>query len=171
MHRAIVTALRISTAVFVTSGYLALAVTPYYPPAIVLVPLLLLLFSPLGERLDRHFPFYRRITFWMSLVFLLLIVISLLTYDLLSSVTALVIYIQAYTILHQKQIRNYYHLYLMSFFLLLAACVMSPEPAIGLVMALFLVSAVVSLILLQWHGEMLRDTEAGAPRIVALNSS
>ena len=91
----------------------------------------------MGERLDKHFPTYRRITYWVSIIVLLAAIASIFFIQLLGSVTVLVMYIQAYTIMHQKNVRNYYHLYLMSFFLLWPQCVMSPEPEIGVVMGLF----------------------------------
>ena len=170
MHKSVLTALRISSAMLVAISYLALATTRQYPFIIVLLPLVLFLVAPMGERLDRHFRYYRRVSFWVSLAALLLAVASIFVFGLLSSVIALVMYIQVYTLLHHKETRNYHHLFLMSFFLLLAACVMSPEPAIGLVMALFLVSAAIAFIMLQLHSEMDRDPEVSVPVILKFDS-
>ncbi len=170
MHKNIVTGLRICSALVMASGYLALAATPHYPPAIVLIPLVLFLMAPMGERLDAHFTLYRKATSWISAGMLTLAIISLFFIDLLSSVTMLVIYIQAYTLLHRKETRNYYHLFLMAFFLLLAACVMSPDPQIGLVMILFLVTSIASFFLLHLHTELRHDPECGTIPIVPLDT-
>ena len=169
MHRSILTALRVSSAVLVACGYLALATTPAYPLTIVLVPFTLFLLAPLGERLDRHFPVYRKITYWVSIVTLLTAIVSIFFIQLLGGVTVLVMYIQAYTILHEKRARNFLHLYLMSFFLLLTASVMSPEPEIGAVMALFLASAVVALTLLHLYREMESNPEPIPPVVLRLD--
>ena len=42
-------------------------------------------------------------------------------------VIALIIFIQFHTMLHAKDEKNYYHVFLMSFFLLLAACETGPD--------------------------------------------
>ena len=169
MRRSVHTGLRVASAILVASGYMALATTPAYPLAIVIVPFTLFLLAPLGERLDKHFPMYRRITYWLSIVTLVAAIGSIFFIQLLGSVTVLVMYIQAYTILHQKRVKSYYHLYLMSFFLLLAASVMSPEPEIGVAMALFLASAVVALTLLHLHREMEANPEHCPPAVLHLN--
>lgn len=169
MHRSILTALRVSSAVLVACGYLALATTPAYPLTIVLVPFALFLLAPLGERLDRHFPVYRRITYWVSIVTLLTAIVSIFFIQLLGGVTLLVMYIQAYTILHEKRVKSFLHLYLMAFFLLLTASVMSPEPEIGPVMALFLASAVVALTLLHLYREMESNPEPIPPVVLRLD--
>jgi hypothetical protein len=125
--------------------------------------------APMGERLDKHFPAYRRVTYWVSIIVLLIAITSIFFIQLLGGVTVLVMYIQAYAMMHQKKTQSYYHLYLMSFFLLLAACVMSPEPEIGVVIVLFLVSSVIALCFLQLHKEVENNPERMPPSILPLS--
>ena len=73
----------------------------------------------------------------------------LLGTGLLASVTWLVVLIQIYTLVHKKEPLNYYHLVLMSLFLLIIACMKAPDAVVGLVMGLFLVSAISTLMLIQ----------------------
>lgn len=165
MRRDLTNGLQVASAALVTSGYLALATTPRYSVSIVLLPLILFLFAPLAERLDGRFPLYRRVSFALAAAYCIFIPISLFFFDLLGSVVGLVIFIQAYTLLHRKRVNNYHHLYLMSFFLLLAACVLSPDASIGLAMLLFLVSAIVSLIVLHLNAEAGMAPEGRGPEI------
>src|SRR5690606_28274590 len=72
-----------------------------------------------------------------------------------------------YSLLHRKKERDYHHLYLMSFFMLLAACILAPEPQIGLVMLLFIISAILSLITLHFHVELGRPRDAILPVILS----
>jgi len=131
------------------SGYLALATVREYGTGLLLLPALVLLLTPLCERLDAASAGYRAITKAISYVYGCFIPLSLFMLGLLNGVVALVIFIQVYTMLHQKDERNYYHLLLMSFFLLLAAASQTPEASIALVLALFLLSAVWGLISLR----------------------
>lgn len=134
--------LRRSTAVFVTAGYLALAAVSQIGPAILIIPALALVFSRIGEQLDTRYPAYGVLSRGVTVAYFCFLPLSWTKLDLLPTVVILVIYIQCYTLLHKKLVRNYYHLFLMSLFLLLAACVLSPEPIIGLILLVFLVSAV-----------------------------
>ncbi|MBL7645167.1 MAG: DUF3488 domain-containing protein [Candidatus Hydrogenedentes bacterium] len=134
--------LRRSTSVFVFAGYLALAAVPQVGPAILLIPILALSFWRTGERLDANHPIYGVLSRAITIAYFCFLPLSLVELDLLPTVVMLVIYIQCYTLVHVKQVRNYYHLFLMSLFLLLAACVLTPDPIIGLILLIFLVSAV-----------------------------
>ena len=169
MHRSLLTALRIASCALVLSGYLALAATPRYPVSIVLLPLAAFLFIPLGEFLDTRYSMYRRVTSVLSALFLLFSIASLLKSDLLGSVIGLLVYIQVYVLLHKKSERYYHYLYLMSFFMLLAACVLTPEAEVGLAMLMFLVSAIVSFMLLQFTFEIERNRESAIPDILSLD--
>ena len=49
VRKTILTGLRVSSAVFVATGYLALATTPSYPLIVILIPLILFLLAPHGR--------------------------------------------------------------------------------------------------------------------------
>jgi len=134
--------LRRSTSVFVLAGYLALAAVPQIGPAILLIPILAISCWRLGEQLDAKHTAYGVLSRAITIAYFCFLPLSLAKLDLLPTVVMLVIYIQCYTLVHVKQVRNYYHLFLMSLFLLLAACVLTPDPIIGLILLIFLVSAV-----------------------------
>lgn len=135
-------ALRVSTALLFLAGYMALGTVQGYGSAPTLVALMVLAITPIAERLDAALPLYRVITRAITVLCFCLIPVAILTMNLLDAVVALVVYIQFYTMLHQKEEKNYYHLFLMSFFLLLAACNQSPEAGIGLVLAVFLLATI-----------------------------
>lgn len=134
--------LRRSTAVFVAAGYLALAAVPQIGAAILIVPALALSLARVGEYLDANYKAYGVLSRGVTVAYFCFLPLSWTKLDLLPTVVILVIYIQCYTLVHVKTVRNYYHLFLMSLFLLLAACVLSPDPIIGVIMLVFLVSAV-----------------------------
>ena len=138
-----------STALLVLSGYLALASVSIIGPAILALPLVTIALSPIAERIDARYAAYGIVTRAITIAYCCFLPLSLMNLGLMASVVTLAIYIQCYTLLHKKGVQNYYHLFLMSLFLLLAACVQSPEPVIGFVLLLFLVSAV-------WANIMLR---------------
>lgn len=165
----IATLLRVSTIAVVLSGYLALVSCSQYSGAILLIPLFLFLFMPLGEWLDGRFKGYRKVTRWISVLCLLFAPVAPFLFDLLPSVIGLTVYIQAYSIIHRKRPRNYFDLYLMSFFLLLAACVQSPDPSIALVMILFLFSMVTAAMMLQLQTELVRSGSVVSPDILGLD--
>jgi transglutaminase-like putative cysteine protease len=161
--------LQIATGFLVISGYLALATTDRAPMLFLMLPVMFLGLAPFGQWLDRRFPPYRQLTTAMNMLYLIAIPLMFSRMSLLDTVTALVIYIQFYLLIHQTNERNYRYLYLMSFFLLLSASVQSPDPGIGLVLVLFLVSAVWALILLQLKHEFDRvdmDREGRTVRLL-----
>ena len=162
--------LRFWTALFVLSGYLALTTTQRASSMILAIPVTFLILAPFGEWLDNRFKAYRSITMLFNLLCIGLIPFMILHMTLMSSVITLIVYIQAYTLLHQKKPQNYLHLYLMSFFLLLAACVESPDPAIGPVLFLFLITAFMSLMLFQIWMELGQTSHENIPLIVALDA-
>lgn len=135
-------ALRASTALLFLAGYLALGSVQGYGNAPLLAALLVLAISPLAERLDRAQPAYRMFTRALTVIYLCFIPLTVLRFEILNAVIALVIYIQFHTMLHDKEEKSYYHIYLMSFFLLLAACYQSPEASISLVLFLFLAATI-----------------------------
>ncbi len=164
-------ALRLSSGALVFSGYLALAATRHYGPPIILVPLVFLPLAPIGEWLDSRYAFYQRLTSGLTVMCACLLFISYMLFlSLLDAVTALIIYIQIHTLVHRKQTRNYHYLFLMAFFLLLVACVLSPEARISVAMFLFLMSATWAFLTLQIYAESERNRERTVPDIIALGA-
>ncbi|MFP4499463.1 MAG: transglutaminaseTgpA domain-containing protein [Candidatus Hydrogenedentota bacterium] len=152
--------LRLATILIVLAGYLALVTVNDYGMGLLAVPLLLFALMPLGERLDRSYPVYRHITRALQIAYLFFIPYTYITLGQINALVALVIFIQAHTLLHVKTSRNYYHLYLMAFFLLLTAAVQAPEPEIGLVLLLFVVSSVWALAALRLEFETHQHAQA-----------
>lgn len=171
MRSRVSTALRLSTAVLILAGYLALATVHAYGPMILAIPAAILPLAPLGEACDRRFSAYRVITRAAAIIYGCFIPLTVLILGLMNAVIALIVFIQIYTLLKVKEERNYHHLFLMSFFLLLAACVQQPDAEIALVMLLFLVSAVWAFLTLRLHVESARNTRRAAPDIVPLRGS
>lgn len=155
MLRPIERRLRITASALVVLSHLALATTSEYPSGLLLLPLTALTFMPLGEWLDRQYESYRRLTFLVSFVYCVSLPFFFLLVDLLYAVVGLVMFIQFYSLVHEKRPRNYDHILLMSFFLVLAACVSSPSPAIGAVIALFVVATVWFLSTLEMYSSAL----------------
>lgn len=151
MHREVLRTLQLGTSLLVLLGYLALASTDHYGSTILFLPLTAILLMPIGESLDRRYPAYRQLTASVTLVYALSLPILLKVFDLLTAVTSLVVYVQLYSMLHEKKERNYDHILLMSFFLLLSAAVQSPTPSIAVVFALFVPTAVWVLVMLEIH--------------------
>lgn len=160
--------LRASTAVLVFSGYLALTTVRGYSMLLLWLPALLILLAPVAERIDRRYKVYRTVSFAITVAFGCFIPLMWFSLGILDGVITLTIFIQAYTMLHVKEERNFYHLYLMALFLLLAACVQSPEPAIGLVMAMFMISAIWAFLSLRIHEEMREHDSHELGKIVPL---
>ncbi len=160
--------LRISTAVVVVSGYLALVTTSEYGPDLLIVPAAMLLLAPLAERFDTRFKMYGYVTSAIAAVFAFAAVASVAGVGLLPAVTWLVVFIQGYKLCHRKGRRDYYQVFLMAFFLLVAGCAQDPEASIGLVMALFLVGSVWAFMLVQIRGEASASGNGALPDIVPL---
>lgn len=143
--------LRASSALLVLSGYLALACVRGYSPLLILIPVVALLLTPWGERIHAAVPLYRTISRGITIVYFCFLPLTAVLMGAIPSLLMLIMFIQCHTLLHQKTERNYHYLYLMSFFLVLAACVQSPEPAIALVLLLMVLSAAWALSALQYE--------------------
>ena len=154
-NRALALGLRLSSMSLVFAGFLSLASVNAYGAPMFLLPLVLFLLMPIGERLDARFSGYRSLTRAFTIAYGCFIPMTAIVFDLMDAVIMLVIYVIAYTLMHLKQERNYYHLFLMACFLLLAACVQSPEPVIGLVMMMFFISAIWAFTTLRLYQEIL----------------
>lgn len=141
MRREVQLALRGATTALVMLGYLALLCTNAYASTVLLLPLAALLLMPVGELLDRRYPVYRQLTSGVNLAYAISLPVLLIVLDLMAAVTSLVMYVQLYSLVHEKKERNYDYIVLMSFFLLLAAAVQSPTPAIAIVLVLYIPAA------------------------------
>ena len=151
MRDRILTSLRWATSAQALAGYMALSSSRTFGPLFMLIPLLVLPLAPLGERLDARYPAYRTFFKAVTILYLCFIPLSFISFGALAAVVALAIYIQINLLVHKNDNRFYYYVYLMSFFLLLAACVESPEPIIGLVLVFFLISSIWAFISLRLH--------------------
>ena len=114
-------------------------------------------------------PSFRRLTSAVSFLYIISLPLLWSAIDLLDAVTALVIYIQIYSLIHVKRERNYDHIILMSFFLLLASAVMTPSPAIGLVFIAYIVVSVWAFVLLEMYSAAQRSGAADDVDIVNLH--
>ena len=134
--------LRIAISVLVLLSYLSLTTTFAYSSVVLLLPILAIAFMPLGEWLERRFSIYTTVSTFLTATFGLGLLVAAVGIPLLDTVTYLVMYIQIYSMVHIKHENNYNHIILMSFFIVLAACMMSPSATIGLVLILFIFVAV-----------------------------
>jgi len=135
------------------------------------LPLILLPLAPIGSWMEKEFYAWRLLRRAVALVYMCLIPFSVSLLGLMDAVIALVIFIQAYLLLGEKSARIYYEIYLMAFFLLLAAVVQSPEPLIAIALLLFGVSAVWGFTALRMHSEQLQNPARGAPELRPLHAT
>jgi hypothetical protein len=135
----------------------------------VAIPVALLALMPLGEWLDGRFTRYRTATAAISIAYVTISVALIPFMDLLANVVNLVIFIQAYAFLHRKKPRDYLHLLLMAFFMMLAASVQLPDPEIGAAMLLLLLCAIAAMVILQIRGEMDKAGPNGTVDILSLD--
>lgn len=162
--------LRWSTAALVLCGYWALSAVPQIGPIVLLPPILALACARPAEYLHARYSSYGVVTRGVTIAYLCFLPLTVISLQVLNAVTVLVCYIQLYTLLHQKEARNYYHLHLMSLFLLLAACVQSPDPIIGIIMVCFLISAVWASLALRMAAEQAGADALTEPEIVGLDN-
>jgi protein-glutamine gamma-glutamyltransferase len=170
VREGIARSLRVSTGMLILSGYLALSAISPLGLALLLLPIVLLTVAPLAERLDRRFTMYRRATITITILYTLSIPPSLLIFGLLNTVIGLVIFIQVYKLLHVKQQRDYYHIFLMAFFLLVAACVTAQEAIVGFALVASLISSVWAFVSLQVYVEERRNP-GGSVTVVPINAT
>ena len=149
MRRGVEVRLKISVAALVMVSYFALASTYRYGQVMLFAPAFTIAFMPMGERLDRKYGWYRQITSAAIFFYIFSIPVIIMSYDLLDAVVSVVMFVQIYSLVHMKRERNYGHIMLMSFFLVLAASVLSPRAGIGLAYILFVVFAASALSLLE----------------------
>ena len=166
MRKRVQILLNIGLVALVLISYAGLATTTRYQESILLLPIAALLLMPAAEWIDRKYSWYRGVTSTITLAFAISLFFMISVITLLDAVTFLVIYIQVYSLLHVKEERSYNHIVLMSFFLVLAATVMTPTPSIGLIFVLFVVATVWMLVLLE-----MRTAFAGSTSVVTVNPS
>lgn len=151
MRDRVAATLKVSTFLMVFSGYLALVSVRDYSASLLLLPLALLFLTPFGEWLERRSGRYARLSRVAVILYTCFIPLSVYAWGILDAVIALVIFVQVYSLLHHKAEENYYHIFLMSFFLLLAACAQAPEPSIAFALLLFLFGASWAFMSLRLH--------------------
>lgn len=161
MPRPLHISLRIATSLLVLSGYFALSAVREYGALLLAPGIAMVLLAPAGEYLDRRFRAYRTLTGAITFVYFCFIPFTVLTLGILNGVIALVIFIQIHCMLHIKEERNYYYIFLMAFFLLLASCFLNPEPVIAVILVLFIVASVWSLVALRLHLDFSEAQDAG----------
>ena len=176
MDNALARKLKLFTAGLVLAGYGALASTETYSFGLLSFPLLILALMPWGERLDRHHRWYRQLTTYLTLAlmgllfaYFLAMPLGIIHFDLLAPVTLLVMYIQTYELMHVKDDRNYLHIFLMAFFMLVAASVQAPDAGISFVLVLFLVSAAGALMMLQLYRDSRHNRHGPEVNVITLN--
>lgn len=168
MHKRVSIILKVAAAALVFSGYLALGSVRLYGPGLLLIPLVLLPLSPVGAYLERNWRIWGGLRRAAALAYIVFIPFSLQLFGLMDAVILLIIFIQAYLLLGEKNARVYYELFLMSFFLLLAAVVQDPESLIAIALLLFSVSAVWAFATLRMHIEITESPRLTIPEMTAL---
>ena len=176
MDKAVTRKLKLFTAGLVLAGYGALASTETYGFELLSFPLLILALMSVGERLDRRHRWYRQLTTYLTLAlmgvlfaYVMAMPLGVIRFDLLGPVTLLVMYIQTYELMHVKEERNYLHIFLMAFFMLVAASVQAPDAGISVVLVLFLVSAAGALMMLQLYRDSRRNRHGPQATVITLN--
>ncbi len=147
-------ALAIGNAALILSGFGALAITDQFGIAILIVPLVLFAYAPIGARLDERRPMYRRLTWVLTVAFTVSLPGIFVFGGLFVGVMMLIMFILAHKLAHRMALRDYYHTVLMSFFLLLSACSRNPDAEIAPVLVLFLLSGVWTVLMLSIAREL-----------------
>lgn len=171
MRRQVDMILRIASAVLVFSGYLALASVRLYGPGLLLIPLVALPLAPIGTILEKKSHLWRIARRGVAIGYIGFLPFSLQLFGLMDAVILLVIFIQLYLLLGDKTARIYYEIYLMAFFLLLAAVSQSPESMIAIALILFATSTVWAFAVLRMHVELQENPARSSPELVALRRS
>ncbi len=166
MRKQVSLALELSSSALVFAGFLALASVRLYGPGMLLVPVVSLPLAPLGAYLEKQFYLWRILRRGIALAYIGFMPFSLQLFGLMDAVILLVIFILIYLLLGQKTARVYYEIYLMAFFLLLAAVAQSPESMIAIALFLFAISAVWAFASLRIYIEMERSPGRSLPELV-----
>ncbi|MBI1320773.1 MAG: DUF3488 domain-containing protein [Candidatus Hydrogenedens sp.] len=161
--------LRICASLVLLSGYLALAAVHGYPGLLVALPLAAIALTPICERWDQNHRHYRTATMAITIVYACFLPFSFFLLGPLNGVVALVMFIQMHTQLHAKSEKAYHYIFLMTFFLVLAACVQSPDPQIALVLLLYMASLIGAMSSLRVWTETQAVAMAGQPTLLLRN--
>ena len=87
------------------------------------------------------------------------------------TVVGLFIFVQIYSLIHAKAIKNYYHIMLMSFFILVAALVMSPSASMGLVLFGYVICTAGCLLLIDHRNHMVNAAQISSERYSISNAA
>jgi transglutaminase-like putative cysteine protease len=117
--------------------------------------------SPLGEKLSERSPAYRAMWNVVSLLYIVVIPFDLERSGLVLAVAHLVIFIQVVKLLNRKANADYVQMYLMSFFKLLSASVLTKGLVFSVALVSFTVAAVWTLVLFHFKIQ-LEDAASGA---------
>ncbi|GMW02582.1 MAG: hypothetical protein AMXMBFR84_37180 [Candidatus Hydrogenedentota bacterium] len=169
MDRSALRALRRSSAALLLSGHLALSTSEAIGLESVLLGIVMLLTWPIGEYLDQKFGrAYRAMTNLLALgiVLLLPLLYARFEQNLLVPVTVLILFIEWHKVIHSKQPKDYYQLFLMTFFILLASCAQSPDASFALALMAYVFSAVWAFFMLQVYIESHANVNHPAADIV-----
>lgn len=160
--------LRASSALVVLAGYLALVSVRDYSPLLLLIPLVSLALMSRCEQWHGKYQLFRTISRGVTIAYFCFIPVTLVLMKAVPALVALIIFIQCHTLLHRKAERNYYYLYLMSFFLVLAACVQAPEAGIAPALGLFLISGAWAMSALRLEADCLNTRPHSEAEITSL---
>ena len=152
-------------------GYWALPAAGVYSPAVMVLPVLMLAYAPLGDRLDRAHPGYRTVTFAITLAYTLFLPFSFGILGRFGGVMALIMFVLAHKMAHRRETRDYYQVFLMAFFLVLSACTRAPGSTIAPIIVVFMASAVAGFALLHVRRELARAGDHGLADVVPPQSA
>jgi hypothetical protein len=149
---------RVWSYIWVLCGVLALTLTDYFGAGLLALMMLAIGLSPVGEKLSERFPAYRAMWNGASLLYILMIPFDLQRSDLGLAVSHLVVFIQVVKLLNRKSNGDYVQMYLMSFFQLLSASVLTRSLAFFVALVSFTIAAVWTLVL--FHLKIQIENEA-----------
>ena len=138
---------RVWSYIWVLCGVLALVLTDYFGAGLLVLMMLAIGLSPVGEKLSERFPAYRAMWNGVSLLYILIIPFDLQRSDLVLAVSHLVVFIQVVKLLNRKSNGDYVQMYLMSFFQLLSASVLTRSLPFFVALVSFTIAAVWTLVL------------------------
>ena len=133
--------------IWVFCGFLALAWTERFGTGLLVLAVPALCLSPFIENIGTRFPTYKRLWNGLSMVYLLILPFDLMASELVLAVTHLLIFIQMVKLLNRKENKDYIQMYLMCFFQLLAASVLTTSSLFSVALVLFMIAAVWTLAL------------------------
>ncbi len=163
--------LRIVLSVLVFSGYLALASVRVYGPGLLLIPLVVLPLAPLGAYWEKKSYLWRVLRRAIAVAYIGFLPFSLQLFGLMDAVILLVIFIQVYLLLGEKTARVYYEIYLMAFFLVLAAVSQSPESMVAIALFLFATSTVWVFAAVRMFVEITESPGRSVPELVPVRNA